>query len=196
MQNADKKTLPRRKLPLDNLISSSTPSSSALIKGYTDVELSELLEKMEDLESEIISSLNYNRDFEIVGAKLDEEQLHFYVRWESGESSFIPSKILNKLSPDKVIQFYEKKLTFKPQSKGDDIKSGVDNMKQKLSPGGTYLDKSVASQQHDRLLLPTKNLLPGHKTTVCTQCSTLLQFKEEMTAIKCPSCSTIMRFMK
>lgn len=38
----------------------------------------------------------------------------FFVKWEGGENSFIPANVLNRIAPEKVIQYYESVLQFLP----------------------------------------------------------------------------------
>jgi len=57
---------------------------------------------------------------QILGAKMVGSQLMFYVKWAgSSVFSMIPSMLVNKISPTKVIQFYEARLSFEPASISD-----------------------------------------------------------------------------
>lgn len=52
---------------------------------------------------------------QILGAKMVGSQLMFYVKWSnSSVFALVPSTIVNKAAPAKVIQFYEARLTFEP----------------------------------------------------------------------------------
>jgi hypothetical protein len=52
---------------------------------------------------------------QILGAKMVGNQLMFYVKWaNSVVFALVPSNIINKAAPAKVIQFYEARLTFEP----------------------------------------------------------------------------------
>jgi len=107
-----------KRLPLD-LLYEETPAQ--LIKGYSNDQLRELHEKIKDLESEVVKALEYDSEVqEIIGAKLEQKKLWFYVKWEGGEKSFVPSYVLNRLSPDKVIQYYENILEFRQTTSTDE----------------------------------------------------------------------------
>lgn len=52
---------------------------------------------------------------QIIGAKMVNSQLMFYVKWaNSSIYALVPSSIVNKAAPAKVIQFYEARLSFDP----------------------------------------------------------------------------------
>eukprot|EP01126_Amoeba_proteus_P001597 TRINITY_DN10477_c0_g1_i1.p1 TRINITY_DN10477_c0_g1~~TRINITY_DN10477_c0_g1_i1.p1 ORF type:complete len:184 (-),score=35.15 TRINITY_DN10477_c0_g1_i1:264-815(-) len=52
---------------------------------------------------------------EIVGAKKEDGMVWFYVKWsDTVEPSFVPSSAMNRIAPDKVIQYYERILQFQP----------------------------------------------------------------------------------
>lgn len=57
--------------------------------------------------------------FSFVGAKLDGKVMWFSVKWEGGETSFIPANVLNRIAPEKVIQYYESILQFLPNPNAD-----------------------------------------------------------------------------
>jgi len=50
----------------------------------------------------------------VLSVKKDNGVLWFYVQWDSETKSFIPARVLNKIAPEKVIEFYESVLTFQP----------------------------------------------------------------------------------
>lgn len=54
---------------------------------------------------------------EVIGAKLISNNLYLWVTWENNdEKSLIPSKVLNVVAPDKVISFYESRISFEESS--------------------------------------------------------------------------------
>lgn len=54
---------------------------------------------------------------QILGAKMVGAQLMFYVKWaNSAIFALVPSPLINKAAPAKVIQFYEQRLSFEPLS--------------------------------------------------------------------------------
>lgn len=61
---------------------------------------------------------------QILGAKMVGSQLMFYVKWSnSSVFALVPSTVINKAAPAKVIQFYEARLTFEPAA--SDVSSFV-----------------------------------------------------------------------
>jgi len=108
---------PRRKLALDPLLSKSTQQ---LLKGYTSEELVDMFEKVADLENEVGEMLETEPEIDkILGSKIDNQTLWFYVKWGDKDCSFIPAKVLSKIAPEKVIKYYESILTFNPSKKED-----------------------------------------------------------------------------
>jgi hypothetical protein len=52
---------------------------------------------------------------QILGAKMVGSQLMFYVKWTNSTIyALVPSTVINKAAPSKVIQFYEARLSFEP----------------------------------------------------------------------------------
>jgi len=137
---------PRKKLPLDPLLNLNVQE---LLSGYPSEELSELQEKISELGGEILDVLDYDVEVEeILGIKLDGDSLWFFVRWEDGENSFIPAKILNKIAPGKVIKFYESRLQFSAGpppgvKKEENFPAGIgmENLQKRIPPGGDIIDK-------------------------------------------------------
>lgn len=91
-------------------------SYETLLSGYTQEQLKELQEKLKDVELEAIRNLGYENDIrEVIGAKLDGKNMWFCVKWEGGEVSFIPSNIIQRIAPNKVIEYYESIVKLGPQ---------------------------------------------------------------------------------
>jgi len=156
----DARNGPRKKLPLDALLNQNVPD---LLSGYTKEELNELQEKISELGSEILEVLEFDEVEEIIGVKIDNESLWFYVRWEDNDCSFVPAKILHKIAPTKVIKFYENRLQFasSPNTKKEDP-TGVENLQLRIPNGGDIVDKltsrmfaerQIEEQQREQQLL-------------------------------------------
>lgn len=91
-------------------------SYETLLSGYTQEQLKELQEKLKDVQLEAIRNLDYENDIrEVIGAKLDGKNMWFCVKWEGGEISFIPSNIIQRIAPNKVIEYYESIVKLGPQ---------------------------------------------------------------------------------
>jgi len=164
--NAGKESVPPiipkksgKRLALDLLYEESP---SHLLKGYSNEQLRELHEKIKDLESEVVKSLDYDNEVQdLIGAKIEEQKLWFYVKWEGGEKSFIPAHVLNRIAPDKVIVYYENILEFrqaptKDNEEGKTIRyrpnreeeKAADNEKEKteeFKPDETYSSKELSN---------------------------------------------------
>jgi len=194
-----------------------------LLKGYTNEQLTELHQKLFDLERELCHSLELDGEVaEVIGAKMENKVMWFYVRWEDNECSFVPATILNRISPEKVIQYYESILQFQPTPEKD-IERGTEKL---LSSGNSLMDASVnraIREQERRKPSPSRDPPPNNNTSNvgssstggsgssepivkrpfiqgqknfrtmnCTGCSILLQYPEGTKAIKCPVCNTVM----
>lgn len=191
-----------------------------LLRGYTTDQLNELFDKIHDLESELGRLLDYGSDVqEIIGAKMDKQTMWFYVRWEDNECSFIPAQVLNRMAPEKVIQYYEGILQFQPHPDNKDTVRGTERLLKSLGTSGGIMDTQVKTelrqskglhQQQPQHPQPpakpsptprqpsqqpqqqaTKQQSP-FRTMHCTGCNILLQYPEGTKAIKCPVCNTVM----
>jgi len=197
---------PKKKMVLDILLEYE---ANYLLKGYTNEQLTELHQKLFDLERELCHALDLGGDVsEVIGAKMENKVMWFYVRWEDNECSFVPATVLNRISPDKVIQYYEGILQFQP-TPDKEVERGAEKL---LSNGTSLIDTSVnrALQEQRRKPSPSrateppanppnnqepaKRFAPGKsfRTMNCTGCSILLQYPEGTKAIKCPVCNTVM----
>jgi len=139
---------PRKKLPLDALLNQNV---TELLSGYTMEELNELQDKISELGSEILEALEFDVEVEeIIGVKLDNESLWFYVRWEDNDCSLVPSKILHKIAPAKVIKFYENRLQFASPNNKKEEPTGVENLQLRIPNGGEFVDKLTSRMLAER----------------------------------------------
>lgn len=197
-------TKERKKLPLDVLLHTDFQK---LKQEYTKEELEDVNDKLQDIQDEILQSLSFDHEVEqIIGAKLDKDTLWFYVQWDNSKTSFVPSTIVNKIAPDKVIAYYEGILTFSPTPREV---LGKDALKKKVS--STVTDKKVAEKQlkekekqqqlqqlqqvqrQNGIKEAKQPPQPTKVTMKCVSCSRALQFPSSAKTIKCPLCSTTMR---
>jgi len=157
---------------------------------------------LHEIGEEIIQALSYDHEIEvIVGTKMDKDTMWFYVRFDDNSFSFIPSQILNKIAPEKVISYYENILTFSSQHA--DLPQGKDTIQKRVSD--TIMDRKISTAvETKRQKEKEKQKQNGSKSkqpvqTVkrssmkCQNCSTLLQFPETAKLIKCPVCLAIMQ---
>jgi len=146
----------QRKKPLDELLS-KTPQS--LVKGYSSKELQELYMRVASLEQEIGQFVDQTPQVaSVLSVKKDNGVLWFYVQWDSEAKSFIPARILNKIAPEKVIEFYEGLLTFQP----DKEKKPLDL--DKLQEQST--DMQVDSSQKKQPMSPEAEVKPETPTSL------------------------------
>jgi LSD1 subclass zinc finger protein len=104
----------RSKKSLDFLLIES-PSNDILLQGYSPDQLKELQDRLKDLQTELIRNLDYDNEIrEVIGAKLDGKSMWFCVKWAGGETSFIPANIINRIAPNKVIEYYESIVSYVP----------------------------------------------------------------------------------
>jgi LSD1 subclass zinc finger protein len=104
----------RSKKSLDFLLFEST-SNDNLLQGYSPDQLKELQDRLKDIQTELIRNLDYDNEIrEVIGAKLDGKSMWFCVKWAGGETSFIPSNIINRIAPNKVIEYYEGIVSYVP----------------------------------------------------------------------------------
>lgn len=201
---------PRKKMILDVLLEYD---AQQLVKGYNHDQLSEIHSKVFDLEKELCHALDLDGTIDqVIGAKVEEKVMWFYVKWEDGEHSFVPATILNRIAADKVIQYYEGILQFQPapQTEAPDGR-GVDKL---LANSNVLMDTNVnrvlkeqRKKSPPRMEPPTTNNNPApnnnpadpkrygqksFRTMNCTGCNILLQYPEGTKAIKCPVCNTVM----
>lgn len=192
----------RKKLALDVLVENEP---NQLLKGYTSDQLNELFDKIHDLEGELSRLLDYGGEVqEIIGAKMDKQTMWFYVRWDDSETSFIPAQVLNRMAPDKVIQYYENRLQFRSSPDKDNVR-GTESLLRTLGTSGA-MDTSVKNDLRNNKPSPTPQPKPNppkqttpptlvkqhYRTSHCTGCQILLQYPEGTKAIKCPVCNTVM----
>jgi LSD1 subclass zinc finger protein len=141
-----------KKLPLDVFFE----DTHALIKGYSSEQLRDLLDKIKDLESAVDRALDYDNEVqEILGAKLEGKVMWFSVKWGGGEKSFIPAHVLNRLAPEKVIQYYESVLQFLPNpnpKEGENNKEGADDWDE-----SNPAQKFSKTESSDRRSVPMNN---------------------------------------
>jgi len=198
----------RKKLPLDVLLQTDF---QRLKQEYTKEELEDVNEKLQDIQDEVLQSLSYDHEVEeIIGPKLDKDTLWFYVRWDNNKTALIPASILNRLAPDKVINYYEGILTHSSTPKEV---LGKEGLRKKVSTSIT--DKKVAekqlkerekqqqlrqlqqAQRQNGTKSDSKQTAPAQQaakvTMKCVSCSRVLQFPSTAKTIKCPLCSTTMR---
>jgi LSD1 subclass zinc finger protein len=142
----------RSKKSLDFLLFES-PSNDTLLQGYSPEQLKELQERLKEVQTEVIRNLDYDNEIrEVIGAKLDGKSMWFCVKWESGETSFIPASIINRIAPNKVIQYYESIVSYIPQMTEEPAKVkeeviGVANLTQFINSTGRnepMIDSSVS----------------------------------------------------
>jgi len=132
-------------------------SSQQLLKGYTTEELGEMFEKVADLEAEIGELLETEPEIDtILGSKMDNQTLWFYVRWGDKECSFIPAKALSKIAPEKVIKYYESILNFNPTKK-EETSFGLDSL-QHLPDGDKTANRLLTQRENRPRLLPQTQL--------------------------------------
>jgi len=130
----------RSKKSLDFLFDS--PSNDALLQGYLPDQLKELQDRLKDIQTEVIRNLDYDNVIrEVIGAKLDGKSMWFCVKWEGGETSFIPANIINRIAPNKVIQYYESIVSYHPLEENEEVKVkeeiiGVENLTQFINSNG------------------------------------------------------------
>lgn len=191
-----------------------------LLKGYSTDQLNELYDKVHELEGELSRQLDYGGEVqEVIGAKMDKQSMWFYVRWDDDECSFIPAQVLNRTSPEKVIQYYESILQFQPSPEIKDTIRGADRLLKNLG-SSSIMDRQVKEEMRQNKAAPPpqpKQTNPPRQphqqqhqpqpqqtqppkaptqnpfcTMNCTGCGILLQFPEGTKAIKCPVCNTVM----
>jgi LSD1 subclass zinc finger protein len=150
-----------------------------LLKGYTTDQLHELWHKVHEVGGELDSVLDEADVQEILGAKMEDKTLWFYVRWGNNECSFIPAQALNHFAPAKVIQYYEGLLQFQPGTEKEQPP------KQTKPP----VQRNMAPTKPQPQLQPRTS---PYNTMNCSGCDVLLQYPEGTKAIKCPVCNTIM----
>lgn len=201
---------PRKKMILDVLLEYE---SDHLLKGYNHEQLTELHSKIFELEKEVALALDLTGEVDtVLGAKMDAKVMWFYVRWEDGECSFVPATVLNKISPDKVIQYYESIMQFQPADPEAPIPEPKPRPETKLTrepesrkpptPPRTKMEENVPPPNVDSRSAsadskrPAPAFTPGptksFRTMNCTGCNILLQYPEGTKAIKCPVCNTVM----
>jgi len=207
----------KKPLPLDVFFE----DTHSLLKGYSSEQLRDLLDKIKDLESAVDRALDYDNEVqEILGAKLEGKVMWFSVQWGGGEKSFIPSHVLNRIAPEKVIQYYESILQFLPNpnpnptpnakddaenKEGSDIREDNDwdeSNPQKLSRTessdrgrlkGSRPSRRAPEDVSSMTFVPPKvSRTTQFKKINCTGCTILLQYPDGTKVIKCPSCNTIM----
>lgn len=193
-------------------------SAISLCKGYSLEQLRDLHEKIAVLASEVVHQLDYDSEVqEIIGAKLDGRVMWFCVKWETGEHSFIPSHVLNRIAPEKVIQYYESILHFEPKPEGEDKEEkGIERLNEQINDNGesmvdpsvTELEQNLAAKQQREQLrtpAPSNNNKPRNNepprtggsgvqnhTMKCGGCRIMLQYPEGTKAIRCPMCNHVM----
>jgi LSD1 subclass zinc finger protein len=129
----------RSKKSLDFLFDSPNDS---LLQGYAPDQLKELLERLKDVQTEVIRNLDYDNEIrEVIGAKLDGKSMWFCVKWAGGETTFIPANIINKIAPNKVIEYYESIVKFAPQIEPNEVRVkeeviGVGNLNDRIISAG------------------------------------------------------------
>jgi len=194
-----------KKLPLDVFFE----DTNALIKGYSSEQLRDLLDKIKDLESAVDRALDYDNEVqEILGAKLEGKVMWFSVKWGGGEKSFIPAHVLNRIAPEKVIQYYESVLQFLPnpnptnkQTLDSENKEGPDDWDESNPP-----QKFSRTESSDRRNVPMNNInnnnnkggsrsrrTPdelGSMTFVPPKVNRTTQFKK----INCSGCSILLQY--
>jgi len=109
-----------RSKKLDFIFDRPDPGADSLLQGYSNDQLKELQDRLKEVQTEVIRNLDYDNEIrEVIGAKLDGNSMWFCVKWEGGETSFIPSNIINKIAPNKVIEYYENIVQYEPQIEGE-----------------------------------------------------------------------------
>jgi LSD1 subclass zinc finger protein len=143
----------RSRKSLDFLLFES-PRNDTLLQGYSPEQLKELQDRLKDIQTEVIRNLDYDNEIrEVIGAKLDGKSMWFCVKWEGGETSFIPANIINRIAPNKVIEYYESIVSYIPQNREENemakVKEevvGVGNLNQLINSTGLnepMIDSSV-----------------------------------------------------
>jgi LSD1 subclass zinc finger protein len=131
----------RSKKSLDFLFEGGHNNES-LLQGYTPDQLKELQERLKDIQTDVIRTLDYDNEIrEVIGAKLDGKSMWFCVRWIGGETTFIPANILNRIAPNKVIEYYESIVQFAPQIEPNEVRVkeeviGVGNLNDRIISAG------------------------------------------------------------
>lgn len=195
----------KKSLPLDIFFEESPHS---LLKGYSSDQLRDLLDKIKDLETAVDRVLDYDNEVqEILGAKLDGKVTWFFVKWEGGENSFIPANVLNRIAPEKVIQYYESVLQFlpNPNPKEDPEKGNEENEEdsgphkmsrtessadRRNSKGSSGSSGSIGSSGNNRS--NRKSIDPDHSNLhfVQPKVSRTTQFKK----INCVGCQILLQY--
>jgi LSD1 subclass zinc finger protein len=145
-----------KKLPLDVFFE----DTHSLIKGYSSEQLRDLLDKIKDLESAVDRALDYDNEVqEILGAKLEGKVMWFSVKWGGGEKSFIPAHVLNRIAPEKVIQYYESVLQFlpNPNPKDDAENKEGSDMREENDWDESTPQKFSRTESSDRRNVPLNN---------------------------------------
>jgi len=119
------------------------PSTEALLQEYSNDQLKELQERLKEIQTEVIRNLDYDNEIrEVIGAKLDGKSMWFCVKWEGGETSFVPSNVINRIAPNKVIEYYENIVKYIPQVESEtDVKVkeeviGIENLNGFITTNG------------------------------------------------------------
>jgi LSD1 subclass zinc finger protein len=162
-QNSNKKAKggsgDRSKKSLDFLFDGPNDS---LLQGYTPDQLKELQERLKDLQTEVIRNLDYDNEIrEVIGAKLDGKSMWFCVKWVGGETTFIPANIINRIAPNKVIEYYESIVQFAPQIDSNEVRVkeeviGVGNLNDRIISAGRnepMIDSKVSNILQRREIL-------------------------------------------
>eukprot|EP01127_Copromyxa_protea_P008051 TRINITY_DN1836_c0_g1_i1.p1 TRINITY_DN1836_c0_g1~~TRINITY_DN1836_c0_g1_i1.p1 ORF type:complete len:154 (-),score=28.55 TRINITY_DN1836_c0_g1_i1:31-492(-) len=148
---------------------------------------------------------------------MEKQTMWFYVRWDDNECSFVPSQVLNRMAPDKVIQYYEGILQFQPGPENKDTPRGTDHLLKNLGSSGGIMDRQVKEELQSKppqqqtpqqpqppqqksapsprpppQQPPANKAPPTFRTMNCTGCNILLQYPDGTKAIKCPVCNTVM----
>jgi len=143
---------PQKKKPLDDLL---TKNPQSLVKGYSTKELQELYTKVASMEREIGQFVDHTPQVaSVLSVKKDNGSLWFYVQWDSTSKSFVPARVLNKIAPDKVIEYYESVLTFQP-----DKITEPDKLKEESQP--TDMQTDTPQKQDEPKTSSTPSLEPS-----------------------------------
>jgi len=181
----------RKKLPLDPLLESEP---SQLLKGYSADQIQELFYVTHELGAELEKVLELEGEVkEILGCKMDNKTMWFYVKWDSNDTSFVPARVLNRFAPSKVIQYYESVLQFQPGPGPDKSKVNLPQRPElKKHEPQPPQPPQQPPQPPPQQTHPLANPPPLFHTTNCAGCSILLQYPEGTKAIKCPVCNSVM----
>eukprot|EP01128_Nolandella_sp_AFSM9_P012587 TRINITY_DN9426_c0_g1_i1.p1 TRINITY_DN9426_c0_g1~~TRINITY_DN9426_c0_g1_i1.p1 ORF type:complete len:228 (-),score=40.26 TRINITY_DN9426_c0_g1_i1:26-640(-) len=195
----DKKGPQRKKLHLDPLLTKETPK---LVEGYAKSELNELFDRCLDLEEEILRQLKFDDGVtEVIGTKLDGGTLWFYVLFSDNNKGFLPASILKKVSPLKMIEYFESRLQFLDVEPNTEV--GLKNLqKSKQTLTSSKINKSITQKRSRPKPVkknkpePVKNVetTPDTINTVhCDGCKVMLQYPTGCKVIRCPRCLSTQR---